>query len=486
MRQPQRAAAHTFFCPLQSMPTHTTHPSRHTGAVLAIIMASYLIIVIDISIVLTGLPRIQSSLGFTPATLSWVQNAYTLAFGGFLLLGARAGDILGRRRMFIAGLAIFTLASLAIGVATSPAWMLTFRAVQGFGAAVLAPSTLALISVYFPEGHERTRALSWYAAAAGMGATVGLVLGGLLADLISWRAGFFINLPIGLMLILGSLRYIEETPRHSGHFDLAGAISATMGMSALVFGIVEAVEVGWYSPWSHDAIVAGVLLLSFFLWEQTRARQPVLPLRLFADKARNAAYVTRLMFLAGMVGFWFFTAQYLQRVLGFSPMVAGLAFVPVTIPQLFSSFSVPRVMQRFGQRNVLLTGLALCMLGLIWQGLAAPQFSYLAGLLLPMILIGLGQGWVLAPLTMAGVAGVEARDAGAASGLVNVAHQFGSSLGLAILVVVFTSGGVFSHEAADMAQRTGTTLEVSALLVFVALLISARYLFARTSQLHTA
>ncbi|NSL54984.1 MFS transporter [Uliginosibacterium aquaticum] len=457
----------------------------HPGMVLAIIMASYLMIVIDISIVLTGLPRIQSSLGFTPASLSWVQNAYTLAFGGFLLLGARAGDILGRRHMFIAGLAIFTLASVAIGAATSPVWMLTFRAVQGFGAAVLAPSTLALISVYFPEGHERTRALSWYAAAAGMGATVGLVLGGLLADLISWRAGFFINLPIGLLLILGSLRYIEETPRHAGQFDLAGAISSTLGMSALVFGIVEAAEVGWHSPWSHSAMAVGVLLLTFFLWVQSGASQPVLPLRLFADRSRNAAYAARLLFLAGMVGFWFFTAQYLQRVLGFSPMLAGLAFVPVTIPQLFSSFSVPRLMRRFGPRSVLLTGLALCVLGLIWQGLAAPQLSYLAGLLLPMILIGLGQGWVLAPLTMAGVAGVEARDAGAASGLVNVAHQFGGSLGLAVLVVVFASGGQISQDAADLAQRTGRTLEVSALLVFLSLLISARFLFARAPQVHT-
>ncbi|MDP5240835.1 MFS transporter [Uliginosibacterium sp. 31-16] len=454
----------------------------HPGMVLAIIMASYLMIVIDISIVLTGLPRIQSSLGFTPATLSWVQNAYTLAFGGFLLLGARAGDILGRRRMFIAGLAIFTLASLAIGAATSPVWMLSFRAVQGFGAAVLAPSTLALISVYFAEGHERTRALSWYAAAAGMGATVGLVLGGLLADLISWRAGFFINLPIGLMLILGSLRYIEETPRHAGQFDLAGAISSTLGMSALVFGIVEAAEVGWHSPWSHYTILAGVLLLSFFLWEQSRASQPVLPLRLFADRSRNAAYAARLLFLGGMVGFWFFTAQYLQRVLGFSPMLAGLAFVPVTIPQLISSMSVPRVMRRFGPRRVLLSGLVLCVAGLLWQGLAAPQLSYLAGLVLPMILIGLGQGWVLAPLTMAGVAGVESRDAGAASGLVNVAHQFGGSLGLAVLVVVFTAGGQISHDAADLAQRTGHTLEVSALLLFLTLMISARYLFTHAPE----
>ena len=451
--------------------------SGRSGVVLAIIMASYLMIVIDISIVLTGLPRIQASLGFTNASLSWVQNAYTLTFGGFLLLGARAGDILGRRRMFITGLAIFTLASLAIGAAMSPGWMLTFRAVQGFGAAVLAPSTLALISTHFAEGHERTRALSWYAAAAGIGATVGLVLGGLLADLISWRAGFFINLPIGLLLIWGARRNIAETPLHSGRFDLAGAMTSTVGMSALVFGIVQAAETGWSSAWTQYAIGVGVLLLALFLFVQTRARQPVLPLRLFSDKARNAAYGARLLFLAGMVGFWFFTAQYLQRVLGFSPMLAGLAFVPVTVPQFFSSMSVPHAMHRIGPRRLLLAGLALCVAGLLWQGVSAPQISYLAGLVGPMVLIGLGQGWVLAPLTMAGVANVESRDAGAASGLVNVAHQLGASLGLAVLVVVFASATALPDRVADLAQRSSQTMEVSALLVFLALIVSARYLF---------
>lgn len=449
------------------------------GPVLAIIMASYLMIVIDTSIVLTGLPRIQSSLGFTAASLSWIQNAYTVAFGGFLLLGARAGDILGRRRMFIAGLAIFTLASLAIGAARSPGWMLAFRAVQGFGAAVLAPSTLALISTHFTEGQERTRALAWYAAAAGIGATVGLVLGGLLADLISWRAGFFINLPIGIVLIVGTLRYINESPRHGGHFDIAGAVSSTLGMGALIYGIVDTAETGWGSSRALDAVLSGLLLLAAFLFVQARAKQPILPLRLFSDRTRSAAYAARLLFLAGMVGFWFFTAQYLQRALGFSPMQAGLAFIPVTIPQFFSSMAVPRLVRRFGPGRLLLGGLLLCVLGLLWQGLAATQLSYAGGLIGPMLLIGLGQGGVLAPLTMAGVAGVENRDAGVASGLVNVAHQLGASLGLALLIVVFASPAALPDEVADLARRASGTLLVSALLVFSALLVSMRYLVAR-------
>ncbi|MFT3847718.1 MAG: MFS transporter [Propionivibrio sp.] len=454
---------------------------RH-GTVLAIIMASYLMLVIDISIVLTGLPRIQAALGFTPAGLSWIQNAYTLAFGGFLLLGARAGDILGRRRMFIAGLGLFTLASLAIGAATTPAWMIAFRAVQGLGAAVLAPSTLALISTHFAEGHERNRALAWYAAAAGIGATLGLVLGGLLADLISWRAGFFINLPIGALLIAGALRHIRETERHSGRFDLAGALTSTLGMCALVFGIVEAAEAGWNSALTQGSIGAGLALLAAFLWIERHASQPLLPLEMLTNAQRNGAYGARLLFLSGMAGFWFFTAQYLQGALGFSPMQAGLAFVPVTVPQFISSVSVPRAAGRFGQRRLLLAGLALCVLGLAWLSATAAQMSYLGGVVGPMLLIGFGQGWVLAPLTMAGVAGVEGRNAGAASGLVNVAHQLGASLGLAVLVVAYAGGQAPVFDTAGIARHTGITMEVAAVLLFAALTVSARFIRFASAQ----
>lgn len=455
--------------------THAAKPLNR-GMVLTIIMVSYLMLVIDISIVLTGLPRIQAALGFTPAGLSWIQNAYTLTFGGFLLLGARAGDILGRRRMFITGLAIFTLASLAIGVATTPAWMISFRAVQGLGAAILAPSTLALISTHFEEGHERTRALALYAAAAGIGATVGLVVGGLLADLISWRAGFFINLPIGAALIAGSLRHIHETPKHTGRFDIAGALTSTLGMCALVFGIVEAAESGWAAPLTWGSIATGLLLLGTFLWVESRARQPLLPLGLLTNTQRNGAYVARLLFLCGMVGFWFFTAQYLQRVLGFSPMLAGLAFVPVTIPQLTTSLTVPAVVRRFGHRRVLLTGLALCVAGVLWQGVTATQASYLSGVLVPMLLVGFGQGWVLAPLTVAGVAGVEQHNAGAASGVLNVAHQIGATLGLAILVVVYSGGNTPLYDTGGMALHTGYALDAAALFLCAALLVSLRYI----------
>lgn len=440
------------------------------AAVLAIIMASYLMIVIDVSIVITGLPQIQSTLGFTHAGLSWVQNAYTLAFGSLLLLGARAGDLLGRRRMFVAGMGLFTLASLAIGVAQNPAWLLTARAVQGVGSAVLAPSTLALLSTHFAEGPERTRALSLYAAAAGIGATLGLVLGGLFADLFSWRAGFFINLPIGLALMLAARRYIRETPVSRGRFDLAGAASSTLGMTALVYGLVRAAEEGWGDHLTQGALALGVAALAVFVFIESRAAQPVLPLRLFDSRERSGAYAARLLFLGGMVGFWFYSTQFLQGVLGFNPLLAGLAFLPTTLPNFFSALAVPRLSKRFGHGPVLAAGLALSAIGLAWLGQATAQSHYLTAIALPMVLVGLGQGAVLAPLTVSAVAGVAPQDAGAASGLVNVAHQLGGSLGLGLLVEVFEAATPASLAGTELlAHRVAAVMDTGALLLTLAL-----------------
>ncbi|MHA6826033.1 MFS transporter [Ralstonia pseudosolanacearum] len=447
--------------------------SRNAGIVLAIIVASYLMIVVDISIVITGLPRIQASLGFSAAQLSWVTNAYTLAFGGLLLLGARAGDILGRRRMFIVGLFLFTLASVAIGVAPSASWLLTARAIQGAGAAVLAPSTLALLSTHFAEGPARTRALSMYAAAAGIGATLGLVLGGLFADLVSWRAGFFINLPIGLLLIIAARRHISETPKHPGHFDLGGAVSSTLGMTALVYGLVRAADAGWADALAQAALIGGVLMIAAFVLIERRVRQPILPLRLLASRERAGAYLARMLFLGGAVGFWFFSTQFLQGVLHLRPLQAGLAFLPVTLPNFASAMAVPRLARRFGNGRLLLAGLLLGGLGLLWLGLADADASYWAHVAPPMLLIGLGQGLLLAPLTAAGVAGVAREDAGAASGMVNVAHQLGGALGLGLLVLVFASAAPpTAQDSAALAHRISAVMDVGALLLGLALLVS--------------
>ncbi len=454
-------------------------------AVLAIILVSYLMIVLDISIVITGLTKIQQGLNFSATELSWVQTSYTLVFGGLLLLGARAGDILGRRRMFTTGLAIFTVASLAIGLAPSAVWLLGARALQGVGAAILAPSTLALLSTNFPEGPERTRAVAYYAAVAGIGATLGLVLGGLFADWLSWRVGFFINVPIGLAMMLAAPRYLRETERRPGRFDIVGALSSTLGMSLLVYGIVRSASAGWSDPITVSAVAAGILLMAFLVLNEWRVEQPIMPLRLFASRERAAAYAARILFLGAMFGFWFFTTQFLQRVLGYSAFVAGIAFLPTTIPNFAAALVVPRLTNRLGNGYVLVIGLTASLVGMAWLSQVSADTAYLTGVALPMILIGIGQGSSLAPLTVSGITGVASEDAGAASGLINAAHQLGGSLGLGILVAIFAAAGSSTLGAQDLlAHRIGASFVAGALMLVMALVIT--FLFIIQSHKSTA
>jgi EmrB/QacA subfamily drug resistance transporter len=462
--------------------TAPTPRQANPRAVLAIILVSYVMIVLDISIVITGLPKIQEGLEFSATSLSWVQNAYTLSFGGLLLLGARAGDILGRKRMFVAGLGIFTLASMAIGAAPSPFWLIAARAVQGAGAAILAPSTLALLSTNFAEGPERTRAVNHYAAVAGVGASVGLVLGGIFAGWLSWRVGFFMNVPIGIGLMLGARHWLAETERGAGRLDLAGAMSSSLGMASLVYGLVRSASEGWSDSATVAALALGVALLALFVLHERRAAQPIMPLRLFASRERAGAYGARLLFLGAMVGFWFFTTQLLQRVLGYSPVEAGLAFLPTTIPNFAAAMLVPRLTRRFGNGTVLAGGLATALAGMGWLSQVSADSSYWVGVALPMILIGIGQGGTLGPLTVAGIAGVAGKDAGAASGVVNAAHQLGGSLGLAVLVVVFAaaSGAVESRDA--MAQGVAAAFGAGTAMLALALLIAIVFVLPRPAR----
>ncbi|MRW93558.1 MFS transporter [Duganella sp. FT80W] len=436
-------------------------------AILAIILVSYVMIVLDTSVVLTGLPKIHLELGFSDSGLAWVQSAYTLTFGGFLLLAARAGDMIGRRRMLVAGLALFTLASLAIGAAATPAMLVAARAVQGLGAAILAPSTLALLQTTFTEAGERTRAVSLYSATAGIAASVGLVLGGVLAEWTSWRVGFLINLPIGMAMIWAALRYISDNPQQhaSARFDLGGALASTAGMGALVYALIRSASTGWADALTQGTLVAGVLLLAAFVVIQRRVAAPIMPLRLFTSAPRAAAYAARVLFLGAMIGFFFFTTQYLQAVAGYPPSTTGLAFLPMTLMNFAVALQVPRLTRRIGNARLLAIGLAVCMVGMVWLSRVVPGSAYLTAVALPMVLIGAGQGMVLSPLTAAGIAGVGAADAGAASGVVNVAHQLGNALGLAVLVALAGASG--------LAQRVTTALSASSVFLLLALLLMA-------------
>ncbi len=404
-----------------SDPTSRGNPT----IILAIILATYLMIILDATVVITALPDIHRALHFSSTGLSWVQNVYTLTFGGLLLLGARAGDILGRRRVFVAGIALFTVASLLGGLAESASWLLAARAVQGIGAAIAAPSTLALLQVSFDEGPERTRAVGAYSAVAGGGGSVGLVLGGMLTTWISWRWGLFINVPIGIVMILLAPRYLPETERKPGRFDLAGAATSTIGMTSLVYGFVRAASSGWTDPITLASfLLSGVLLTSFVITER-RAEQPITPLHLFASRQRSGAYITRMLVVSGMFAMFFFMTQYFQGVLGYSPLLSGLAFLPVTAVMFGVVRVVPRLVPRFGTQRLLAGGVLVALVGMAWLSRLGPTTPFFPQIVLPMALLGIGIGSALVPLTTAGIAGVDAEDAGAASGLVNVAQQLG-------------------------------------------------------------
>lgn len=424
-------------------------PYRHLGAALAIALVSYFMIVLDNSIIFTGLPQIEATMGLSVTGLAWVQNAYTLVFGGLLLLGSRAGDLLGRRRVFIAGLAVFGLASLLIGIAQNEAWIIAARAFQGIGAAIVAPSSLSLITALFPAGPERTRAVAAYGTTAGLGASLGLVVGGALADWISWRAGFFINVPIAILMIVGSARFLPPFSTQRGRFDLIGAIASTLGMGALVYGIINAGDKGWDDPITIVSLAVGFVVLGCFMLIERRAREPIMPLRLFASRERAGATVARLLFAGTMIAFFFFTTQFFQGVYNWAPLQAGLGFLPMTLVQFVSSLFVSRLTRRFGNAALVMIGLALVLAGMLWIAQLTADTSFLAGAVGPLVLIGLGQGIVFGPLTSAGIAGARAEDAGAASGLVNTAHQLGSTLGVAILTSVAAGGATLEARVTD-------------------------------------
>jgi EmrB/QacA subfamily drug resistance transporter len=442
--------------------------ARHPAISLAVIVACQLMIVLDATVVFVALPKIQSTLHFSPTGLSWVSNGYSLAFGGLLLLGGRAGDILGRRKVFIAGIAVFTLASLAGGFATTAAWLLTARAVQGVGAALAAPGALALITTNFAEGSERNRALGVFSAASSAGASVGLILGGVLTDAASWRWVLFINVPVGAVVLLLAPLFLQETERHRGRLDIAGAVTSVTGMVALVYAFIRAADAGWGDSTTLLAFAAGVVLLLAFVAVERRAEQPVVPLRLFADRARAGAYLNMLLLAAAMFGMFFFLVQFLQNSLGFGPLRAGLAFLPMTGLLFTAARLAPRLVPRFGPRRMILTGLPLILVGMLWLTRLSASSGYVGGTLGPMILFGLGAGLVFMPVTLTILSGVRREDSGAASGLLQTMQQVGGALGMAVLVSIF--GTVSRHGGA--VHGAAVAFEVATVFIAVALVVA--------------
>jgi EmrB/QacA subfamily drug resistance transporter len=415
-----------------------------SGAILFLVCAAQFMVILDVSVVNVALPAVRSALGFSETGLQWVVSAYTLTFGGLLLLGGRAGDLLGRKRMFVVGIVVFSLASLVGGLAQSQAMLVAARALQGVGGAIVAPATLAILTTTFREGPERAKAFAAWGAVAAAGGSAGGLVGGVLTELLSWRWILFVNLPIGVAIVLLALRDLQpdrvEDRAAARDFDLTGALTITLGVSALVYGIVRSESVGWGATETLGSIAAGgVLILAFVLVEARLAKAPLMPLTIFASRQLTAANLAVFMLGAAMFAMWFFLSLYLQGVLGLSAIETGLAFLPQTAMLALGSTQAAPVVGRLGIRTTLTVGFLLAAAGLAWLTQISPDGSFWVDVLAPSVVLAAGMGLCMVPITTAAVTGVAGRQAGLASGLVNVSRQVGGALGLAILASIASS-----------------------------------------------
>ena len=415
--------------------------SRRLGLALLVIATAQLMVVLDATIVNVALPHVQRALGFSGSGLEWVVNAYAVTFGGLLLLGGRAGDIFGRRRTFVFGLLLFSGASLLGGFATSEWWLLTARAVQGVGGAVIAPTALALITTNFPEGGERNRAFGVYASMASAGAAVGLLLGGILTTYLSWRWVLFVNVPIGIVVAAAAPRVLAESPRRPGRIDVAGAITGTGGIALLVYGLSKAATgPDGVSHWGDAQVLASlaasvVLLISFVLIER-RSSRPLLPLRVLADRNRSGAYLIMLCIATGLFGLFFFLTLFMQNVLGYSAIRTGIAYLPFAVGVVVASALASQLVPRIGARPLIVAGAAMVAGGMFWFSRVTEHGGYAVHLLGPQLVSSLGLGLVFVPLALVALHNVAEQDSGVASSLLNAAQQIGGAIGLALLGTV--------------------------------------------------
>ena len=414
---------------------------RRLGLALVVIATAQLMVVLDATIVNVALPHIQQALGFSGSGLEWVVNAYAVTFGGLLLLGGRAGDILGRRRVFVFGLLLFSGASLLGGFATSQWWLLTARAVQGAGGAVIAPTALALITTNFPEGGERNRAFGVYAAMAGAGSAAGLLLGGILTSYLSWRWVLFVNVPIGIVVAAAAPRVLAESPRRPGRIDVAGAVTGCGGVALLVYGLSKAATgADGVSHWGDAQVLASlaasvVLLVSFVLIER-RSSRPLLPMRVLADRNRSGAYLIMLCIATGLFGLFFFLTLFIQNVLGYSAIRTGVAYLPFAVGVVIASGLASQLVPRIGPRPLIVAGAAAVAGGMFWFSRLTEHAGYAGQELGPMLVTSFGLGLVFVPLALVALHNVAEEDSGVASSLLNTAQQVGGAIGLALLGTV--------------------------------------------------
>ena len=454
---------------------------RSPWTILVLVCVAQFMVVLDASIVNVALPTIGDALNFSESDLPWVLNAYVLTFGGFLLLGGRLADFLGRRRMFMFGLVLFALASLAGGFATSAGQLIAARAVQGLGGAILSPAALSILITTFRDGAERNRALGIWGAIAGSAGAAGVLLGGVLTEGLGWEWVLWVNVPIGVIAAAVAPRVIGESRSESEHrhFDVAGAVSITAGLSILVYAVLEANNAGWGSARTIALLAVSAALIVGFVGIERRSSAPLVPFRIFRLRTLTGANVVGLLLGASLFSMFFFVSLYMQQVLGYSAIKAGVSYLPLAITIIISAGIASQLVTRVGYKRVLAAGMALIALGLIWFSQISVQGNYAADILGPSLLAGLGLGFAFVPVTIAAVAGVSDRDSGLASGLINTSQQIGGAVGLAVLAAVSISVTGSSRAPADLtngfqeAFLTGAGFAVLGLLATLFLIRSS-------------
>ena len=469
-----------------------TAQNRNPWLVLALVCMAQFMVILDATIVNVALPSIQADLQMADGDLQWIVNSYTLVFGGFLLLGGRAGDLIGRKRVFLVGVVVFTVASLLNGLAPSSELLIVFRGLQGLGAALIAPAALSIITTTFAEGAERTKAMGVWAAIAVGGGAVGLVLGGVLTTALSWPWIFYVNIPVGIAVFAAAMRYVPESRDEHEHksFDIVGAVTVTAGLLALVYAIVQAQEVGWTSVQTIGVTAFAVTLLVAFVVVERFSTEPLVRLSIFRVRTVRAANVAMFLVAAGLFAMFFFNTLYLQRVLGYSALEAGLAFLPFTAGIIIGAGLSQRLVPALGAREVPLIGMTLAIVGLLLFTRLQPGSEYVTDFLPGVMLASIGMGLTFVPITLIATSGIPADDAGLASGLFNTSQQVGGALGLAILSTLSVSAAEDTlaglgrePQPADQAQAlvdgfhvayVGSALLIGAAAILLAFLLRRR------------
>jgi EmrB/QacA subfamily drug resistance transporter len=464
---------------------------RHTGLALLLICAVQMMVILDGTIVNIALPSIQHQLHFSAPGLEWVITAYALTFGGLLLLGGRSGDLFGRRRMFTIGVVIFTAASLLGGFATDQLWLIAARVAQGVGGAIASPTALALIQNTYPEGPRRSRAMGVYAAMSGAGGSLGLLLGGLLTDVASWRWVLFVNVPIGVTVAIAAPRVLGTTPTRRGRLDLPGALAVTLGMASLVYGLSRAATAGWSDGVTTASLAGAVVLLATFIVIESVSPHALMPLHIFADRDRAGSYFMMLALAASMFATFFFITQFVQNILGYSPLKAGFAFLPMTIGIGGTANVVSRLVGRIGTRRPMTVGPLMVSGGLLWLSFVGVHAEYIS-IVGPLLMIAMGMGSTFVPLTLTVMSRVPRGEAGLASALLNTGQQIGGSLGLAVLVTVATSvtrshlasaGHTVSRAQHALATTSGydAAFRIGSLIALVAFVLAVSVIRGRSA-----